>query len=160
MRAPAASSLPRACHARCHPSASRIHARVISFLSSLPHGSRVSSCASFSPLCVRRVSAWTPRFQSFHDFRQSLRDAFQRGTQLPRPRWFRVPAVSFLANHSATRQPADPSCRPLLPAANHSTPRVLSIANFRWKLMRWIRQLSLSGTINSGRNEEFCGCFV
>ena len=160
VRAPAVSSPPRACRARRLPSASQSHARVTSFLSLLPRRSRVPAVPSFSPLRVRRVSAWVPCSQSFPDSRQSAHDAFQRGPQLSLPRSIHVPAVSFLANHSATRQPAGPSCRPLLLAANESTPRVLSIANFRWKLMRWIRQLSLSGTINSGQNEEAVCCFV
>ena len=65
---------------------------------------------SFSPFRVRRVSAWTPRSQSFPDSRQSLRDAFQRGTRLSPPRSVRV--LSCLVprqsqrDASSTRDPA------------------------------------------------------
>ena len=140
-RAPAVSSLPRACRARRHPSASRYHARVISFLGSLPRGPRVPavrpsrhSACDASPRGPRVPSL--PPILANHSATR-----FNAGPSCLVRVDSVCPAVSPLAIPRTTRQPAGPSCRPLLPAANESAPRVLSIANFRWKLMNWIRQL-------------------
>ena len=109
-RAPAVSSLPRACRARRHPSASRYHGRVISFLSSLPRGPRVFQLCFLlaTPRATRlRVDPAFPVFPRFSPItarRVSTRDPAASTAWIPCAQLSRL--SPFRARHVNQRAPA------------------------------------------------------